>query len=108
MGFCDCVRLNLYRSIHFQPRTKESQIDLLFGNNLVISQIQVITMIFTCPQCQSRTATPSMFDRELKEVDCGNCGKVLSVAEHGDSVAPLQKKSIWTNLLERFINKNAT
>jgi hypothetical protein len=29
-----------------------------------------------------------MFDREIKTVDCGNCGKVLSVLEHGEVATP--------------------
>jgi DNA-directed RNA polymerase subunit RPC12/RpoP len=45
-------------------------------------------MIFKCSQCQSRVATPTMFDHEIKTVECGNCGKVLSVLEHGEVVPP--------------------
>jgi hypothetical protein len=56
-----------------------------------------------------------MFDHEIKTVDCGNCGKVLSVLEHGEVVTPSPtiplienvsssqlKTSIWKRLREWF------
>ena len=40
-------------------------------------------MIFTCPECQSRTATPTPYDDVVKQVECGNCGMTLTAAQHG-------------------------
>jgi hypothetical protein len=56
-----------------------------------------------------------MFDSEVKTVECGNCGKVLSVLEHGEVVTPSNtiplikqvsdsepKTSIWKRLGKWF------
>lgn len=45
-------------------------------------------MIFDCPQCGARVATPSCFDAEIESTECGHCGMILTANEHGSIVKP--------------------
>jgi ribosomal protein S27E len=59
-------------------------------------------MIFTCPQCQSRVATPTQFDADIKVIECGICGSTLTAADHGQIVGDDRGTSLWQRLRGRF------